>query len=244
MRKIISLLLVVPIYSTFLYAGITFSSLQSYTVSGKYIGATLPFTVGAWVNPVSFTGTNRIITSGNSGSGGWSLQFCGSTCGCGANGDIEFAKLHVVDVCSTIAISTGVWTFVGVTVSSSTVHFFTMTASGTVTTSNVSNSSTIGTPTSPITEVSDNSSSAMSGTIAQAMVWLGVSLSDTELKAAAYGGPYVIGRVVTLYYPLYNINSTNGLGNMAAGNPTYILGQAGTPSNGNHCPCSNPFVGR
>ena len=241
MRKLLAFVLCVS-FAVSAQAGITFNTLQTYFVNGQYVGASYPFTVGTWVNPSNFTGTNVIFLSGRNGSGGWDLAFCGSTCGCGANSDLHFTKLSVVDICSTISISTGAWTFVGAVVSSTQVHFFTMTGSGTVTTQNVSNSSAIATPTSPITEISENSSDAMRGTIAQMMVWMGSSLSDQELAAAAYGGPQAIGRVVTLYYPMFALNSTFGLGNMA-GNPAYLLGQVGTPSTGPHCPCGNPFGG-
>lgn len=243
MRKLIAFLFSVLLIAGNAQAGITYASAQSYTYSSGYIGGTLPLTVGAWIFPTTLGAENRIFLSGKSGSGGWDISLCGSACSCGSNGDLHFAKISSADVCSTQLLSTNAWTYVAAVVSSTQVHFFVMTASGTVTTQNVSDTHSINNPTSPITEESDNSTSAFVGTIAQAEAWIGSSLSDTELKAAAYGGPQAVGRTVSLYYPTFGINTTFGLGNMAAGNPLFVLGHFGTPSTGSHCPCGNPFGG-
>ncbi len=214
--------------------------------SAFYIPGTFPFTFGVWVKPSSLTTNNEeiIFTSGHQGGGGWKVEAACANSVCACTGTpVSFVKLAVVVVCSTQTLTTNVWQFLGVVVTSTNVHFVTISAAGTVVTQDVSNSSAINTCSSScnLQVQGQTTGSVMPGSYANLAVW-GSSLSDAELKAYAFQGLSAIGRAPAVFFSLFNTAATtSGQGDLGTGTANFQVTATNTPTTVSHAPSGNPF---
>lgn len=228
-------------------AAYNFGTVASFMNAGStYITASLPMTVGGWVNLTGYESGNEeiLLVSGRSGSGGWKFHAsCGAVCTCGGN-DMHFTKIAVADVCSTTVVPLNAWNFVAAVVSSTTVHFVLISAAGVVTTQNISNSNTIATPTSPVTQVAGSTTNSMiKGNAANIAIWTGVGLSDAELKAYAFQGVSAIRKPLHCWLLFNTSATTQAQGDLCAGNAAFLAtGSNGPPTTAPHSPTGRSFV--
>jgi hypothetical protein len=200
------------------WAGRSFSGNGDYINTGANtaVSGAYPMSVGYWVKPSSISGSynNGIVThKGNS----WNL-LTNAKGDCG--GVITYWAFEMPTkkaFCSGSVLSTGVWTFIAASVTSTNVHLFQMVGStGAITTNDVANSYTfasqngcftIGGPDTAANFSCTLASFPFLGQIAQVMVWIGSNLTDGELQAAAWGGPFAVGRPLSGYWPIYGVDS-------------------------------------
>jgi len=243
MKTLVSLALLlaaIPLDAGVNVNGSTNSCMQENTAS---ISGTFPMSAGIWVKLANTTGTQHTLTSASA----WGIASTDAADGCGAH--IAFVKFGKVGVCSTITPSTSDWEFEAVTVTSTNVHFFRMTPSGTVTTQDVSDSNSFnGANGLIIGALNASCGSPVSGLVANAFEYANVGLSDTEWKSLAYLGPRALGRQPDMFFPMFfpngsNVAMPNNDPHKNNGNAQFVYSIAvvTSASASNHCLCGDPF---
>jgi len=262
MRLLAALLLLLALP---LWAGVDINN-SAQILNGNSIPGHFPMTVGGWINLYAVaTDGDGLLTSGDFGGGvgsGWMLHATDTYNGC--SGQITFIKGGSTGggatdavLCSGKTLPLNVWTFVAAVVTSTQVHFVTITASGTLTSANVSDTNAFTTENSPGTGVGSSAHISTPvflahGTVANVFVYGTVALSDAQLQSLARFGPRgVTGPPVTRFWPLYSIASTtvpktfgeySGNNNETSTSTTTNLTLlTGTALNANHCPCADPW---
>lgn len=203
-----------------------------------------PMTVGGWAHATTLQSDgDGFISSGAWGGGvgsGWLLHLS-DTFNCGTP-VIDFVKGAGSDdfICSSITIPTGVWVFVAAVVTSNNVHFFTMSANGTVTEQDVGDTIAFTSSTNLVGMANSTRVSSpvfkFNGILASMFIFATAALTDNELKAEARTGPSLIGHPSTAFWPLYFTNGSQIYPNEITG--LLSMGVvSGTPINATHCPC-------
>lgn len=210
--------------------------------TGGNVAGNRPMTVAGWVNSPSATSFKTFFAQDG---GPWKMfVYAGSPC---TLGHLDFRNTNT-DVCSSQTVSGSTWEFIAAVVTTGNVHFLTLANNATTpTTDDVSNSTTFGSAGRTVGGAFQiNCSFGMSGAIANLAVWGTVALSDAELVAYARGGPYAVGRAITVFYPLYFTSGSSGTtyANFTAAtqNNNLTVASGTTAVNpGTHCPCGNPW---
>src|SRR5689334_925269 len=145
MKKVVLLCILLLLAPSQKRAAITFdgtsNSCSSTAVGHSGMVGQFPMTAGAWVTfGAAPTGDVSLVGHSSGGSGGWAI-FLSDAGNCG--GTMSFLKAHVVGVCSAITFSANSTQFVAVSVTSTNVHFYKMTAAGVLTTGDVANSTAL-----------------------------------------------------------------------------------------------------
>jgi hypothetical protein len=175
------------------------------------IAGHFPMTVGGWVYPNALRSDgDGLVIAGAFGGGvgsGW-LFHLNDIFNCGT-GVLDFVKGGSTDhfVCSTItAPPVGSWTFLAAVITSTQVHFFSMTTSRVVTTQTVSDTTSFtGSGNSPAVGSSVHVTTPVFITNSElegVFVYGNNALTDTELQALAFGGMAAVTETATAYWPL------------------------------------------
>ena len=258
MRSLIAILLCLTLAAV-AWAGVDINnSAQLFT--GSFIPSNFPMTAGGWINLyATATDGDGLIANGDFGGGagtGWMLHATDTFNGC--SGQVDFVKGGATDdfICSSQTLPLNAWVFVAVVVTFNNVRFVTITASGTLPATNVTDTTAF-TTSSPGTEV--GSSVRVStpvffahGSVANVFVYDNSALTNSELAAFARFGPRGVGvSRVTRFWPLYSIASSTTpktFGEYSGYNvpgssstETNLTLLTGTPLNANHCPCADPW---
>lgn len=215
---------------------------NAHSIQGNF-----PMAMGGWVFVNSFNSDgDGLVSNGGFAGGvgrGWILEVT-DTFNCGDT-VITFIKGGSTDdfVCSHLTAPLGAWVFIAAVVTSNNVHFVLMTAAGSITEEDVSDSTTF-TATTDVTGI--GGSTHISGTVflihgilANVFVFGTSSLTNNELKAVARGGPLAVGHPLTLFVPAYFDNAAHGNADIAHGFYT-MLQTSGTGISANQCPCGWP----
>jgi hypothetical protein len=258
------LLVLVLLLALPLWAGVDVNN-SAELLNGNTIPGNFPMTIGGWINLYAVASDgDGLINSGDFGGGvgsGWMLHATDTYNGC--SGQIAFIKGGSTGggatdaiICSGQSLVLNKWTFVAAVVTSTTVRFVTITASGTLTGTTQSDNNAFTTENSPGTGVGSSVHISTPvflahGTLANVFVYGTVALSDAELRSVARFGPRGISGPVTRFWPLYSIASTtapksfgeySGNNNEATTSTTTNLKLlTGTALQANHCPCADPW---
>ena len=174
----------------------------------KIAGTTL--TVACWAYNDSVATRDRYFGytawDTNTGLRGWSF-------GRNTSGWI-FSKAGVVDITAAGTFSTGSWQFAAAAMTSGSNVFYRMTADGTVTTGTSNNNQSMSYGASIHHALAGARSVGTSGGLADEMdgkiceigVW-DVKLTQDELVAYAYGGPWACGVKPVFYAPLWGASA-------------------------------------
>jgi hypothetical protein len=190
---------------------------------------TVPMTIAAWVSGAS--GNSPVIAYGNSTANrGWALYARNSICG---NGMTLFLP-NVTAGCGGPAAPTTGWAFVAVVVTTNNFHYVVIPAGGarSIVNEAVSSAPQAGANTAWIGYAYNSSPQHFSGSIGNVMVWVGSALTDSELQAAAYHGPYAINHRLSGFWPLWGAASPEP---DLSGN--HFMGTLNGTTVANHCPC-------
>jgi hypothetical protein len=194
---------------------------------------TVPMTVAAWVNYNGISPNAPIVSFGNATANrGWTFYAKSSSCGNG----ITLFLLNENGGCSGPATPTTGWAFIAVVVTASNFHYVVIPAGGALSESNEG-----GMPTTALTGANtgwigytyNSGSQYFSGSIASVMVWVGSALTDSELQAAAYHGPYAVNHALSGFWPLWGAASPEP---DLSGN--HFMGTLSGTTVANHCPCA------
>jgi hypothetical protein len=252
MRKFLAVVLVCLLAApASLWAGVNVNN-SAVLFSGPTVAGHFPMTVGGWINLASVaTDGDGFIASGNFDGGvgaGWTLNATDTYNGC--SGQIDFIKGATSDdfICSGVSLPLNAWIFLAAVVTSTQVRFVTITASGTLTGTNVADTTAFtGGGTPGVTVGSSTHIAAnvfkLHGTVANMFIYGTAALSDTQLRALARFGPRGISGPVTRFWPLYSAGTYFGdfSGNNTPSVQTALVLNSGTPLQANQCPCADPF---
>ena len=167
-------------------------------------------TIAAWVYPDSVTGVHTVLAcndwSANSGLKGY--QF-------GTSGDeLTYVKLgNATLTTTTITTTTGAWQFIACAMTVSNNDFYHVTAAGTVTTEHNTNATTLSVGTTHHSLIGARSAGSSGGAtnffdgkIAEVAVWISQKLTQDQILAYMYGGPFA-GVVPNFYAPVWGVAS-------------------------------------
>jgi hypothetical protein len=258
MRSLIAILLCLTLAAA-AWAGVNINN-SAQLFSGSFIPINFPMTAGGWINLAAHSSDgDGLVANGDFGGGagtGWMLHATDTYNGC--SGQIDFVKGGATDdfICSGLSLPTNTWMFMAAVVTASNVHFVTITASGTMTTSDHADTTSF-TASSPGTEVGSSVRVSTpvffaNGSVANVFVYDNSALTNSELAAFARFGPRGVGvSRVTRFWPLYSIASSTTpktFGEYSGYNvpgssstETNLTLLTGTPLNANHCPCADPW---
>jgi hypothetical protein len=252
MRRLLSFVLMLLLSApTSLLAGVNIND-SAELFNQQSVAGHFPMTVAGWINLASVaTDGDGFVASGNfSGGVGGGFTFNATDTFNGCSGQIDFIKGGATDdfICSGVSLPLNAWVFLAAVVTSTQVRFVTITASGTLTGTNVADTTGWTAQGSPGVTVGSSSHISTNVfkchcTLANISIYAAAALTDTELKALSRFGPRGISGPVTRFWPLYFENTTMGdfSGNSTNSLPTSLLINAGTPLNANHCPCADPW---
>lgn len=164
-----------------------------------------PMTLAVWAFVGSTTAFKAFITRGRSSSRGYEFGSSSSA----APGTLAFTKSAVVVIDSLLGLTANTWMFYACVVTSTNVHFFTMTTAGVVTTVDKANSSAFaGAPAEGAIGAQYNSAGSgrqdwMNGRLANPCAYIGTALTDSQLKTLAWrGAPADAAVAATGFWPL------------------------------------------
>jgi hypothetical protein len=194
---------------------------------------TVPMTVAAWVNYNGVAANAPVVAYGNPTSNrGWAFYARNSSCGNG----ITLFVLNETGGCNGPTTPTTRWAFIAVVVTAKNFHYLLIPAGGSLSETNEG-----GMPTSALSGanavwvgyVNNSGAQYFSGSIANVMVWVGSALTDSELQAAAYHGPYAVDHTLSGFWPLWGAASPEA---DLSGN--HFTGTLTGTTVANHCPCA------
>lgn len=175
------------------------------------VASTGIITTAAWIKPSTVVGRQRVAAyndwSASSGLKGWAF---------GIEGDeVRFTKFGGVDITSsTFTITTTAWHFIAGAMTQGNSDLYWMTAAGSVTSFHSTSTAGMSFGTTHHCLIAGRSSGTsggitdrFSGLIAEVAVWPNVKLTEAELVAYAYGGPWACGVKPSFYAPIWGVAS-------------------------------------